>query len=198
MGIIVTLDGVDGTGKSTIARLLAVDGNYRYFKTPSGPFAQLRSEVDKHATPLERYCFYRLATQHDSVRLRQLSKDGAVVCDRYIASTLAYHLTMDSRIADIHNNGEVLIPDFSFLLTTESRERNRRLDIRATMASDAALEQNRELLDRVEETFRGLNDLGCLPFKLITVDTTHRTPREVASTIEAHIRGGNDAKATSL
>lgn len=187
MGIFVTLDGVDGTGKSTIGRLLAIDGKYQYYKTPSGPFSQLRGQVDKHATPLERYCFYRLATQYDSKQVRGMVQNASIICDRYIASTLAYHLTMDPRIADIHNNSDLVIPDFAFLLLAESKERNRRLDIRATMASDAALEQNRELLNRVQRTFIGLNDLGYLPFKLIPIETTDKTPKEVTANIEGII-----------
>ena len=185
MGLFITLDGVDGTGKSTVGRLLASSGRYTYYKTPSGQFAQMRGEIDKHATPLERYCFYRVATQFDSDQIRVRLKNQSVVCDRYIASTLAYHLAMDSRIAGIHTCSELVVPDFAILLLASPNERTRRLDIRATMASDAALEQNRELLDRVQESFLALNQSGLLPFKLLPVETDGKTPAEVVSTIDA-------------
>ncbi len=184
MGILITLDGVDGTGKSTVAQLLAVDGGYHYYKTPSGRFEQLRSEIDGHATPLERYCFYRLATQLDSTQLREIVKSSSVVCDRYIASTLAYHLVMDLRILGIHNNEQIVIPDFAFLLLVESRERDRRLNARAGITSDGILEHNSGFLDQVQETFRSLNALGYLPFALIPVDTTGKTPSEVTAEIQ--------------
>ncbi len=72
--VFISLDGVDGVGKTIVAKFLAADGTFQYHKSPAGPFAQLRKEVDVHATPLERYCFYRLATQFDS-------KSVAVACD---------------------------------------------------------------------------------------------------------------------
>ena len=52
--VFVSLDGVDGVGKTTVAKLLASDSSFQYHKSPAGPFAQLREEVDAHATPLER------------------------------------------------------------------------------------------------------------------------------------------------
>lgn len=40
---------------------------------------------------------------------------GSVVCDRYIASTLAYHIAMDARRV-IHDDTGLLKPHFAFLL----------------------------------------------------------------------------------
>lgn len=138
--VFISLDGVDGVGKTTVAKLLAADGSFQYHKSPAGPFAQLRKEVDAHATPLERYCFYRLATQFNSVQISQLLETNSVVCDRYIASTAAYHIAMDARIRVIHNDAGLLKPHFAFLLGARSEVRDKRILERAKVLSDVKLE----------------------------------------------------------
>lgn len=181
--VFISLDGVDGVGKTTVAKLLATDGSFQYYKSPAGPFAQLRKEVDAHATPLERYCFYRLATQFDSVQISQLLKTNSVVCDRYIASTAAYHIAMDARIRVIHNELGLLKPHFAFLLDARSEIRDKRLLERAKVSSDIEIERNSAFLDRVAEIFKSLS--------LIYVDTSDTTPEEVAMTIKRIVaRGG--------
>ncbi len=155
--VFISLDGVDGVGKTTVAKLLADEGSFRYYKSPSGPFVQLRKEVDAHASPLERYCFYRLATQFDSEQISQLLETCPVVCDRYIASTLAYHITMDARIRVIHNDVGLLKPHFAFLLGTRSEIRDKRILERVNAVSDLKLEGNSVLLDMVAETFMSFN-----------------------------------------
>lgn len=181
--VFITIDGVDGVGKTTVAQLLASDGMFHYYKSPAGPFAQLRKEVDNHATPIERYCFYRTATQYDSDQISQLLKTTPVVCDRYIASTAAYHIAMDARIRVIHGDGGLLNPDFAFLLGARSEIRDKRILERAKMLSDAKLEGDSALLDRVAQIF--------VSFGLIYIDTSDITAEEVATEIRRVVlRGG--------
>ncbi len=180
--VFVSLDGVDGVGKTTVAKLLAADGSFRYHKSPAGPFAQLRKEVDAHANPLERYCFYRLATQFDSVQISKLLETNPVVCDRYIASTAAYHIAMDARIRVIHNDSELLKPHFAFLLGARSEVRDKRILERAKVLSDVKLEGDSTLLDRVAEIF--------MSFGLIYIDTSDITAEEVAMAIKRIVAQG--------
>jgi len=180
--VFVTLDGVDGIGKTTVAKLLAADGSFQYHKSPAGPFAQLRKEVDAHATPLERYCFYRLATQFDSIQIAQLLETNSVVCDRYIASTAAYHIAMDARIRIIHDDAGLLKPHFAFLLGARSEVRDKRLLERAKVSSDIEIERNSSFLDRVAEIF--------MSFGLIHIDTSDMTAEEVAKSIRRIVKGG--------
>lgn len=180
--VFVSLDGVDGVGKTTVAKLLATDDSFQYYKSPAGPFAQLRKEVDAHANPLERYCFYRLATQFDSVQISKLVETNSVVCDRYIASTAAYHIAMDARIRVIHNDVGLLKPHFAFLLGARSEVRDKRILERAKVLSDIKLEGDSTLLDHVAEIF--------LSFGLIYIDTSDITAEEVATVIKHAVAQG--------
>ena len=183
--LFITLDGVDGVGKTTVAKLLAADGAFQYYKSPSGPFTRFRPEIDAHATPLERYCFYRLAVQFDSARIGRMLEQGSVVCDRYIASTVAYHMAMDDRICDIHCNTGLLKPHFSFLLETSSEKRDERISKRMCQLCDARFERNSSLMDDVAEAF--------LSFDLIRVDTNDRTAEEVLAFIKRILAQGETA-----
>jgi thymidylate kinase len=174
--IFISLDGVDGVGKTTVAKLFTADESFQYHKSPAGPFAQLRKEVDAHASPLERYCFYRLATQFDSAQIIRLLETSSVVCDRYIASTAAYHIAMDARIRVIHNDTGLLKPHFAFLLGARSEICDKRILERAKVLSDEKLEGNSILLDRVAEIF--------MSFGLIYIDTSDITAEEVATAIK--------------
>lgn len=180
--VFISLDGVDGVGKTTVAKLLAADESFQYHKSPAGPFAQLRKEVDAHATPLERYCFYRMATQFDSAQISQLLKTNSVVCDRYIASTAAYHIAMDARIRVIHNDTGLLKPHFAFLLSARSEIRDKRILERAKVLSDVKLEGYSTLLDRVAEIF--------MSFGLIYIDTSDMPAKEVATAIKRIVAQG--------
>lgn len=178
----ITLDGVDGVGKTTVAKLLASKSNYQYYKSPCGFFAQLRKEIDARANPVERYCFYRLATEFDSVKIGELLTSGPVVSDRYITSTAAYHITMDDRIKLIHNDIGLIKPDFTFILGARSEIRDKRILDRAKISSDNQIEQDSSFLDRVANVFMSFNH--------IYIDTSDITPEDVVVIIKKMIAKG--------
>ena len=180
--IFVTIDGVDGVGKTTAAKQLAANGDFYYHKSPNGAYAQLRHEVDLRAAPVERYCFYRTATQFDSVQISDLLKTTSVVSDRYVASTAAYHIALDPRIKLIHQEEGLLKPDFSFLLTAHSQIRDRRILMREHVSSDKKLESDSKFLDQVADIFATLG--------LKVIDTSNLSPEEVVTEILAHIQKG--------
>lgn len=186
MGIFVSIDGVDGVGKTTTARLLATKLGFHYYKSPAKEFAELRGEVDRYASPVGRYAFYRLALQRDSEEIRKLLATGSVVSDRYAASTLAYHLVLDPRIRSIHNEHGVLQPTFSILLSARSEVRHARLEKRRQtelqVSTDVKLEDNLVLMDRVAEVFRTLG--------LHEIDVSDMCCDDVVARIEKIIEGG--------
>lgn len=96
MPLFICLDGIDGTGKTTTARVLARQLNAMYYKSPGGMFAKARYMVDGDGIdPLTRYFYYRAATQYDSQAISRILAYSAVVCDRYIYSyKITYTKTM--------------------------------------------------------------------------------------------------------
>lgn len=186
MNTFISIDGVDGVGKTTVAKLLAAAGDIQYYKSPSGPFEVLRREVDKYASPIGRYSFYRLAVEHDSKEIAKLLEKGSVVSDRYLASTLAYHLVLDPRIREIHQEDGLLKPTFPILLSARADVRIRRLEERrkkeGRAVSDIKLEDNIVVMNSVGDVFRTLN--------LIEIDTGDMTAEEVVARIKEIANAG--------
>ena len=178
--VFISLDGVDGVGKTTVALLLAEQG-FQYYKSPSGPFAELRKEIDLRANPLERYCFYMMAIQYDTQHITDLLKNGPVVADRYVATTAAYHYVLDERVRLIHTDIHLLQPDYAFNLNCDKGIRDQRIAGRRRNLSDAKLENNSPFLDQVNDVF--------LSFNLIYLDTGVMTALETAEKIKNHIAG---------
>jgi thymidylate kinase len=111
-----------------------------------------------------------------------LLETKSVVCDRYIASTAAYHIAMDARIRVIHDEAGLLKPHFAFLLGARSEIRDKRLLERAKVSSDIEIERNSTFLDGVAEIF--------MLFGLTYIDTSDITAEEVAMTIKRIIAQG--------
>ena len=173
----ISIEGVDGVGKTTVAKMLEAAGSFTYYYSPAGPFRELRKEVDIRSAPLERYCFYMEATRFDSGQIQQLLDRGnSVVCDRYVLSTWAYHLAMDSRIAQIHDETNILQPDLSFLITAATSVRDQRIYDRKRVVSDRSIECNGTFLDRVAENFLSID-------RLIRIDNSADGPEKAVAGI---------------
>jgi len=102
-GLFITLEGVEGCGKSTQAKKLAArlrKSGYRVVETrePGGtPFAErirtllLEASREPIAAECEAHLIYAGRSQHVARVIRPALQQGAVVlCDRFSDSTLAY------------------------------------------------------------------------------------------------------------
>jgi thymidylate kinase len=176
--LFVVIDGVDGVYKTTVAKIIANDCNFKYYKTPNNCFTKFKQEIDARANPLERYCFYRLATQVDSMQIKQLLKTTSVICDRYYQSTYAYHVVMDPRIEEIYSDTGILKPDLSFIFNARSEIRDQRIQKRAKKLNELDVEINSDFLDQVAEMFTQFKS-NC-----VHIDTSDITSLEVAIKIK--------------
>jgi thymidylate kinase len=87
----IVFEGLDGSGKSSLAKMLAAHLGYEYHKTPEGSFQQARTFFDLPEIPsVERISYYTA----DCIKLSVMVKTGEIpflVLDRYYYSTIAYH-----------------------------------------------------------------------------------------------------------
>ena len=167
-GIFITLEGIDGSGKSTQARLLLdwvrrQGRGVQLTREPGGTEvgAQLRRLVlspENLITP-EAELFLYLADRslHVAQVVRPALEAGEIViCERYTDSTLAYQgygrgldLELLRRLNDIATGG--LLPDLTIILDITPSQA--RLD--ATRL-DRLESEGREFGERVAEGFRAL------------------------------------------
>jgi thymidylate kinase len=92
-GRLIVFEGLDGVGKSTVARRVAESLGATLLATPARELAPLRALVDEHVghSPEARQLFYAATVLSLSDFVRPLLAAGTdVVVDRYWFSTLAY------------------------------------------------------------------------------------------------------------
>jgi thymidylate kinase len=90
---IVVVEGVDGTGKTTIARELAMQLGYTYVKTPDERYAALKRYYDCPGVSAEaRLTFYCFAVRETVMSALEDTSAPGLVLDRYRLSCKYYHL----------------------------------------------------------------------------------------------------------
>lgn len=168
--ILVVVEGLDATGKTTLVRRLAAAIGAETLSTPPADIRSFRVDLDAayRSSPLAGQLFYASTVACASDRARALlSRGRSVVVDRYWISTRAYDL-MRGGVALPHVERRLLPATITLLLETDEAERRRRLEQRgATPADIAALEH----ADALRERFRSLLSLPVAGRGTI-VDTT--------------------------
>jgi dTMP kinase len=139
MPYFIVLEGLDGVGKSTLARRLATDHGYQLMTTPGAELLPIRAEIVNGLgnSQTAKALFYAATVQAEGEKARVFIQHGqAVIMDRYSASTIAYAhergVTLDLTSLLI----QAYQPHLSILLTLDEDERQQRLHSRGTTAED--------------------------------------------------------------
>lgn len=119
----IVVEGLDGSGKSTISKSLAAKTESIYLTTPSKADKRERELYDsKGFSCLDRFLFYAGCTVKTSDQIKELIKcKKRVVLDRYFYSTLAYHLPFCKDINEDHINifNTIIRPDLIIYVTAD-------------------------------------------------------------------------------
>ena len=181
--LFVVIEGIDGSGKTTCAQFLAQKMNGIYYKTPSGIFEKMRTEVEKTKNADARFTFYLAASFFASSEISSIIQRNVVVCDRYIYSTLAYHRALGVKLSFDCEENAVLQPDFYFYLYAKEEVLQKRMNIRGNKTrQDIELEKNRKLQKKIHDEY--------VKFPLIQIDTSEIEPNEVCAKILSIIKRG--------
>lgn len=117
----IVLEGLDGVGKTTVAAATARRLNARGMPaiavcTPRYPFKATAAEVIRDSASEARFLFF-LAAVYDCAQFVLGSlPSSAIVCDRYVFSTIAYHEAIGVDTAAGAPRLPLLLPDHGFLL----------------------------------------------------------------------------------
>jgi predicted kinase len=168
-----SLEGLRGTGKSTVAPLLAAARGAVLVPSVPAVYQPLRQEIDARDNVEARMAFYlsALFTTTDDIR-RHLTAGVPVVVDSYFARCLANHRAFGSRL-DVSLPPDLPEP-VTYSLVCDEEERRRRLSARHKPTSrwDGLAEEVAEQIT-----------LAYAPFPMHRVDTTDRTPEQVVHAI---------------
>ncbi|MFJ4772879.1 hypothetical protein ACIP88_27905 [Streptomyces uncialis] len=170
-----SLEGLRGTGKSTIAPMLAAARGAVLVPTVPPFYQPLRREVDRRGSAEARLCFYlsALFTATDEIR-RCLASGLPVVVESYFARCLTSHRVLGAGLGITLPPG--LPQPTTFQLVCTESERQRRLNQRGKPVSrwDDLIEN---AADRVAGAYA--------EFPMRRVDTTGLGPDEVLQAILA-------------
>ncbi len=164
-GLLIVLEGIDGSGKSTQARLLLKQLRSRgfpavYFREPTrgkwGTKIKMLARKPRSITPEEEYQLFLRDRKENVVKNLKpaLRKKNLVILDRYYFSTIAYQGAKGISPARIRRENEkfAVRPDIVFILDIGPRQGLGRISGRKR--KDFLFERER-YLSRVRRIFQG-------------------------------------------
>jgi dTMP kinase len=193
----VTFEGLDGSGKSTQAELLAdwlrAEGRtVLTTREPGGtPVGEAVRDLVLHGDELspwtEAALFAAARAEHVELAIRPALERGEdVVCDRYLDSSVAYQGIArglgEARVLDLNlavTGG--LLPDRTFLVLVDPEEARRR----GGEHRDRIERETEEFMRRADEAFRSL--AASYPERIVALDG-HRPAEAIAEEIREHVR----------
>jgi len=198
MGLFITFEGIDGSGKSTqielLKKLLKEKGHpVHVYREPGGTDVseQIRSillDSDLNINPITEVLLFSSARSQLIAEevIPKLKKGGIIILDRFYDSTVAYQgygrkslpieqINQINRIASHHQ-----VPDVTFYLRLTPRESA----ARTTGQAKDRIERTGD--DFFERVYRGFEELSRRENRYITIDAT-LTPGELHRQIADHV-----------
>ena len=180
MSMFISLEGLHGVGKSTIAEKLASTLNVELTPTIPDEFREIRKTMNESWSIEARYMMFMSAVLLAGERIREsLALGKTVVVESYIYRTIAFHEGMGSQIR-LEFSQSLLLPHHTILLKCDNDVRQERLVRRGGARNrwDSLAEANSDtILARYQR------------FGFPTIDTTHASPEETLATILEVING---------
>jgi len=181
------LEGIDGSGKTTIAQLLSrkleeqgipniITAEPRYQE-----YKEILAQLDpsEKTTPyIEALLFAADRLKHaEKVIIPSIKEGRVVICDRYYFSSLAYQGAQGVPLAWIYElNKYVPRPDIAFYLDIEPEEGLRRV---GKSRDKRTKFEKLELLKKAREIYRTLSSSG----ELILIDVMNKSPDQIVREI---------------
>ncbi len=183
------MEGIDGSGKTTLSKGLADELTSRGYvvhvtaEPTDGPIGTLIRNTNLHNTRAEALLFVADRSVHTQDIVSRVKSGEIVICDRYYASTLAYQSAADDKDIDMEwlqnlNESVTSKPDLTFLLDLDPEVGSERVDKRGERSRFERLEYQKRVRDNY---LRIADEKG-----FVIVDASH-TADEIRSEVLTRI-----------
>lgn len=122
----IVLEGISGSGKTEIGTRLSEQIDAQYYTTPPALFREIRDRADRTLSLQSRFLFYLSSVVQASREIDGILERRSVVCDKYIWSTICYHVVYGLNVV-VPPRFTYRQPDYAFLLICEDGTRLRRI-----------------------------------------------------------------------
>lgn len=152
--LFIVFEGLNGAGKSSLAKDLAKALRAKYITSPHKNIANLREIMDD-ASLSAHYFYYMLGNIMISDELIKNNSKEIVICDRYVDSTIARHkvLGLEISTADI-SQLDLKKPDIKFFIHCNEVVRRERIEKRGKKNKWDALDENKEMRSEYSKYFQ--------------------------------------------
>lgn len=176
--LLIAVEGLDGCGKSTLARMLADALGATFLRTPHDLDSATRDAMEAHCarSALARMLFYSATVAAAACGIRaELAAGHDVVVDRYWLSTVVYHCIMGSPCLLDEVADTLPAADATFFLHAPLEVRARRVQTRghATDADRWSLRSG--FSRRIENLYREFSRHRIVGH-FLELDASERTP----------------------
>lgn len=182
------LEGLDGTGKSTVGKMLAEEtGSHYIYFTHNSRLALLRKHFDNAPTPIRFICYLGVAIENYRY-VEEERRMNNIFLDRTIFSTLAYHKSYG--LPKIYTT---LVPRFLYdqfdkIVFFQASDDERRLRLESRNAASKIVSQksdDRSILfaNSIDTEYQKV-----LPTGTIFVNTDSKTPKQVMNEVKNQIQ----------
>ncbi len=159
----IVIEGLDGTGKSTTAKILAKALGGKFLTTPLDKFKTVRPELEEIYSDesLARQLFYASTAVCSSNRVsEELTQYDCVIIDRYWLSTQVYHSwrTGGEHFLLPEVEASILKPDLTVYLNISLEERIKRLGGRSDNTEEDRLTTNVVANAKLNELYFSYSD----------------------------------------
>ncbi|MBI3306011.1 hypothetical protein HYZ82_02655 [Candidatus Nomurabacteria bacterium] len=179
------IEGIDGTGKSTLCKNLLQNLGGIGYATPPKILTEERKKIDKFSSPQESFVFYSRGIEIAFTEIAQLSElHRFIFIDRYWVSTVATHLALGARVEVSKMAKYEKLNSTTVLLTVNGEKQSLRFNKRGITDGDQKLLKH---FDEVQGNFRDLIQKYCRSHS--TIDTSEFSEIEVCNLVLDHVKG---------
>lgn len=175
---LVLFEGVDATGKSTIARELAKLLDAQVYESPPQALRPLKQEI-LELPAMARYHFFALGNWIAAREVERLLDNGPVCMVKSSYATAAFHSALLGEALEAEDTG--LEPDLLVYVSAAWDEIERRLEQRGRR-------NQYEAAALLKATSREYARLLSGEDRLLCIDTTRRSAEEVAKEISERLK----------